>query len=811
MFRNYYKIALRNLLRNKVYSFINISGLAIGMSVALLIGLWIWDEVSWNHVHSQHARLARMMDTQIENGKANTGGGVDMPLADELRTKYGNDFKHIALADAFDSHILTAGDKKIQKAGVWCQQDLPRMLTLHMLKGSIDALKDPTSVLVTASLAKTLFGNDDPMGKAIQVDDKFQVKVAGVYEDLPPNSFFHSGDYFLPWEKYIDTYAWVKNTQTQWGNNFVSMYVELADNADIDRINTRIRHIPAEHLPQTKEEIFLHPMDKWHLYNEYKDGRASGGRIQFVWLFGAIAGFVLLLACINFMNLSTARSERRALEVGIRKTMGSLRGQLIGQFLGESLMTACLSLILAILLTQLLIPLFNNLSGKQLSLPWGQPLFWLAALAFTFFTGLLSGSYPALYLSRFEPVKVLKGSFRTGRLAENFVGAASTRSFLVRNLLSPRLSRKVLVVVQFTVSVVLIIGTLVVYRQIQFARSRPINYERDGLITVNLLNIPAIKPHFNAICNDLLRTGVVENAAGSSGTATYTWGTRGGFSWPGKDPNINPVFGNSAITHDYGKTVHWQIVEGRDYEKSLSTDSNALILNQAAVKLAGIQHPVGQSITVDGRPHPIIGVIKDMVTDSPYDPPIPTIYFVDCNWVNFMTVRVKKNIPLPQGLSSVQNVFKQYDPGGLVSLWYTSDSYEAKFSDEQRIGSIASFFTILAVFISCLGLFGLASFVAEQRTREIGVRKVLGATVFDLWSTLSRDFITLVIIACAIAIPLATFMLDHWLSRYSYRTTIPWGLCAMAVLGAMFLTLLTVSYQTLRAAVANPVKSLRTE
>jgi len=791
MFRNYYKIALRNLLRNKVYSFINISGLAIGMSVALLIGLWIWDEVSWNHVHTNHVRLARMMDTQIENGKAHTGGGIDVPLADELRTKYGSDFKHIALADGFEPHILTAGNKKVEKTGFWCQHELPGMLTLHMLKGSIDALKDPSSVLVTASLAKTLFGNDDPMGRTIQVDDKFQVTVAGVYEDLPFNSYFHNGDYFLPWEKYVDTYVWVKNTQTQWGNNFVAMYVELADNADIDRINARIRHLPAEHLPNTKEELFLHPMDKWHLYSEFRDGKVSGGRIQFVWLFGIIAGFVLLLACINFMNLSTARSERRALEVGIRKTMGSLRRQLIGQFLGESLITTCLSLVLAILLTQLLMPLFNNLSGKQLSLPWSQPIFWLAALAFTFFTGLISGSYPALYLSRFEPVKVLKGSFRTGRLAA--------------------LPRKVLVVVQFTVSVVLIIGTLIIYRQIQFARSRPIGYERDGLITVNLLNIPAIKPHFNAICNDLLQTGVVENAAGSSAPPTDNWGTRSGFSWAGKDPNTNPAFGNSAITHDYGRTVRWRIAEGRDYEKSLSTDSNALILNEAAVKLAGIQHPVGQSITVDGRAHPIIGVVKDMVTESPYDPPIPNIYFIDCNWLNFMTVRVKKGIPLSQGQSVIQKVFKQYDPGGLAVYWYTRYAYEAKFAGEQRIGSIATFFTILAVFISCLGLFGLASFVAEQRTREIGVRKVLGASVFDLWSTLSRDFVTLVLIACAIAIPLATYMLDQWLSRYSYRTSIPWGLCAMAVLGAMLLTMLTVSYQTLRAAVANPAKSLRTE
>ena len=791
MFRNYYKIALRNLLRNKVYSFVNISGLAIGMSVALLIGLWIWDEVSWDHVHTRHARLARVMDTQIENGKVNTDWGTSDPLADELRTRFGSDFKHIAKGADMEGHMLTSGDKKVQSVGYWCQPELPGMLTLHMLKGSVDALKDPSSVLVAASLAKTLFGNDDPMNRSIQVDDKCQVKVAGVYEDIPSNSYFHPVDYFLPWEKYLDSHLWVKNTQNTWGYNFMVTYVELVDNADIDRINARIRHIPAEHLPRTKEEIFLHPMDKWHLYNEFKEGKPSGGRIQFVWLFGIIAGFVLLLACINFMNLSTARSEKRALEVGIRKTLGSLRGQLIRQFLGESLITACLSLVLAILLTQLLMPVFNNLSGKQLSLPWNQPAFWLAALAFTLFTGLISGSYPALYLSHFEPVRVLKGFTRTGRLAS--------------------LPRKVLVVVQFTVSVVLIIGTLIVYRQIQFARSRPINYERDNLITVNLLNIPTIKPHFNAICNDLLQTGVVDNAAGSSATATDSWGTRSGYSWPGKDPEFNPSLSHSAITHDFGKTLHWHIVEGRDFTKALPTDSAAIVLNQAAVKLIGLKHPVGQAITWDNHPHPVIGVVEDMVTDSPYDPPIPSVYFIDVTWINFITVHVKKGIPLAQGQSAIQKVFKQYDPDGLIGYWYARDAFEAKFAGEQRIGSIATFFTVLAVFISCLGLFGLASFVAEQRTREIGVRKVLGASVFNLWSTLSRDFVALVLIACAIAIPLATYMLDRWLSRYTYRTGIPWGLCAMAVLGAILLTLLTVSYQTLRAAVANPVKSLRVE
>jgi hypothetical protein len=665
------------------------------------------------------------------------------------------------------------------------------MLTLHMLKGSIDGLKDPSSILLNASLAKTLFGNADPMNRMVQIDDKFQLKVAGIYEDLPSNAYFHNGDYFLPWEKYVDTHIWVKNTLTQWGNYFVVLYAELSEQADIDKVNARIRHIPSEHLAKSKEEILLHPMDKWHLHNEFRDGKPSGGRIQFVWLFGTIAVFVLLLACINFMNLSTARSEKRAKEVGIRKTMGSLRGQLIRQFLGESLITALLSLLLAIFLTQMLLPLFNYLSDKQLRLPWDAPVFWLCALAFTVFTGLISGSYPAFYLSGFQPVKVLKGSLRGGRLAS--------------------LPRQVLVVVQFTVSVVLILGTLVVYRQIQFARNRPVGYDREGLITVNILNNPGLKPHFNALREDLLRTGIVEDAAGSSGSQTSSWGTRSGFSWPGMDPNSKPVFGWQAITFEYGKTARWQVSQGRDFSKDFRTDSGAFVLNESAVKLAGFKNPIGQMIMVDSHWRPVIGVIKDMVIDSPYDPSQPTIFFIDCSWINHITIRLKKDVAYSQALAAVQNVFKQYDPNGLARFAINDDVYEFKFSGERRIGSIATFFAILAVFISCLGLFGLSSFVAEQRTREIGVRKVLGASIFDVWGTLSKDFVRLVLIACVIAIPLATYMLSGWLQRYSYRTSLSWWLFAMAVLGAMALTLLTVSYQALRAATANPAKSLRAE
>jgi len=791
MLRNYFKIALRNLFRNKVYSFINIAGLATGMAVALLIGLWIWGEISFDHVHLHHDRLARMYDTQIQNGTATTGWGIDVPLTDELRTRYGSDFKHLAMASGTERHILAVNDKKMEKVGIWAQGELPGMLTLHMLEGSSDALKDPSSMLVTASLAKALFGDADPLNKTIQIDDKGALKVGGVYEDLPSNAYFHNADCFLPWDKFLDTHIWVKNTQTQWGSNFVALYVEIGDHSDFGKINERIRHIPAEHMTGSKEEIMLHPMDKWHLYNEFKDGKVAGGNIQFVWLFGTIALFVLLLACINFMNLSTARSERRALEVGIRKTMGSLRGHLIRQFLGESILTAFFALVVALVLTQALLPFFNYLAGERLAMPWGQPLFWLSALVFTVFTGLLSGSYPAFYLSAFQPIRVLKGNFRVGRFAT--------------------IPRKILVVVQFAVSVILIIGTLIVFRQIQFARSRPLGYDQEGLVTVNILNNPGLKPHFDALRNDLLRSGAVEDAAGSAGSQTYSWASGFVYSWVGEDPHTNPIFNSVATTFDYGNTARWQLVQGRNFSKYLPTDSSALILTESAVKLAGLQHPIGQVFTVNGHRQTVIGVVKDMVIDSPYDPATPMIFFIDCSWINFITIRLKKNMLPSEALSRVHQVFKQYDPEGLATFKNTDEDYAMKFAAEKRIGNIAVFFTVLAIFISCLGLFGLASFVAEQRTREIGVRKVLGATVFDLWSILSKDFLTLVLIACVIAIPVSAYFLHGWLQRYTYRTPVSWWIYVGAVTGAMLITLLTVSYQTIRAALANPARSLRAE
>jgi putative ABC transport system permease protein len=790
MIKNYFKIAWRNLLKSKWYSSINIIGLATGMAVALLIGLWIWDELSFDKYHRNYEKIAQLMTTQTFNDQTGTGPAVSMAIGTELRTKHTSDFKYVTLASWNFEHIVAVGDKKLTHGGMWTQPEFPLLLSLKIVKGSFEGFKDPSSILLTESVATALFGSENPIDKTVKLDNKMDFKVVGVYEDLPHNSKFYDTKFLIPWDKYVTTEKWLKEAPTQWGNHSWQAFVQVNENVDFAKTTAKIKDIPKKHVKEGKEEVLLHPMSKWHLYSEFKNGKVVGGRIQFVWLFGIIGVFVLFLACINFMNLSTARSEKRAKEVGIRKTVGSLRRQLIGQFLSESLLISLLALVAAIAIVALLLPFFNGLSDKKMTIPWTNPVFWSLTLLFTFFTGIVSGSYPAFYLSSFEPIKVLKGTFRAGRFAS--------------------LPRKVLVVIQFTVSVTLIIGTIIVYRQIQHAKDRPVGYTREGLVTV-MMNTPDLYGRYTALREELLKTGVIEDMAQSSSPVTDIWSNQIGFDWKGKDPNTTPLFGIVAATHDYGKTMGWIIKEGRDFSRSFPTDTGAIILNESGVALTGLKDPVGQIIKWNDKDRAVVGVVKDMVMESPYMPVKPTVFFLDYDWASVITMRIKSTAPMREALSRIEPVFRKFNPGSPFEYKFTDEQYAEKFANEERIGNLATFFAILAVFISCLGLFGLASFVAEQRTKEIGVRKVLGASVFNLWQMLSKDFFTLVIISCCIAIPLAWYFLTNWLQRYEYRTDVSWWIFAAAALGALMITLMTVSFQAIKAALANPIRSLRTE
>lgn len=784
MYRSYLKIAWRNLLRTKGYSFINITGLAVGMTVAMLIGLWIWDEVSFNSYFAHRDRLAQVMLNATHEGTTYSHGTVQMPMGDALRSGYGADFEAMSLTSWNDSYVLSAGEKKLSGNGMWVEHDFPTMFSFKMLGGSIDALKDPSTILISHSLATALFGNIDPVNKTLRIDNRLDMKVGGVYEDLPYNTSFRDTQMLLPWE---NTENW-RNNQTDWMNHNGQMFVQLTDEADFDVVNAKIRNIPTPHIDKWKEEAMLHPMGKLYLYNQFENGKATGGRIQFVWLFGTVGVFVLLLAGINFMNLSTARSERRAKEVGIRKTIGSVRAQIVGQFLSESVLVACLALIISLIAIQISLPYFNVLADKKISVGWDDPMFWLLVLGFTLVTGLIAGSYPAFYLSAFRPVKILKGSFVAGR------GAT--------------LPRKVLVVVQFTVSITLVIGTLIVFRQVQHAKDRMAGFSRDGLVTVGL-NTDELRKNVDVIKNELLQAGLIENMALSS-QSPANFNNNNGMDWRGKDPGQVVFFRNVGVSADFGKTVGWTLTAGRDFSADLPGDSAAMIINESTAKVMGFEDPLGEVVQFHGKEYTVIGVVEDMLTQSPFDPTEPSFFITD-DWMSQIVMRLNEAMPVRQTLEGIETIFRKHNPESTFDFHFVDADYARKYSNEERVGKLAGLFAMLAVFISGLGLFGLASFVAERRTKEIGIRKVMGATVVNLWKMLSGDFVLLTVISCCISIPVTFSVMNNWLSQYQYRTDLSWEIFVMAALGAIVLTLLTVSFQALKAALANPVKSLRSE
>lgn len=793
MIKNYLKTAWRNLVKNKVHSFINITGLSVGMAVAMLIGLWIWDELSFDKNHENYGSIAKVIQNVTNNGEVQTWESVPYPLAAELRKNYGSDFKHVVMTAGMGDHLVTYDNKKITKKGCYMEADGPEMFTLQMLQGNRDALKDPTSVILSASTAKAYFGDADPMNKTLKIDNQIIAKVAGVYKDMPQNATFANLGFIGSWEMFYNSND-LKSMKEPWRPNFCDLYVQMAKNADMAVVSLKIRDAKLRNvsavLAKKKPALFLHPMNKWHLYDDFKDGKNIGGRIQYVWMFGIIGVFVLLLACINFMNLSTAKSEKRAKEVGIRKAIGSLRGQLVYQFFSESLLCVLIAFLLAVVFVQLSLPYFNEVSEKQVTILWNNPLFWLLTIGFTLLTGLIAGSYPAFYLSSFQPIKVLKGSFRVGRFAA--------------------IPRKVLVVVQFSVSVTLIIGTVIVFRQIQFAKDRPVGYTRDGLLSI-YVGTDKIHKNYEAVKDELLKTGAVIAMAEGDVAPTQSAGSTSAIEWKGKDPNLSVDFQQASVSAEYGKTIGWQFLGGRDFSNQFLTDSSAVVINEAAVKFMGLKNPVNDYITFYGSSLKIIGVIKDIIVDSPYGQVKPSVFFFKKEAGSTVLLKLNPRISVARAIESIGPVFKQFNPEQPFQYNFVDEVYARKFGNEQRIGKLAAFFASLAIMISCLGLFGMASFMAEQRVKEIGVRKVLGASVFNLWSLLSTDFIGLILISLLIASPLAWYLMHGWLQNFDYRSAISVWIFIVTGLGAVVITLLTVSFQSIKAALANPIKSLKTE
>lgn len=763
----------------------------MGMTVAMLIGLWIWDELSFDKYHKNYESIVQVMQNQTVNGEVNSLKAMPIPVAYQLHHQYKNDFKHVVLSSWTNSHLLSFRDKNISVQGNFMEQDAPELLTLNMIKGARSTLKDPSSILLSESVSKAIFGNTNPIEKVLKLDS-INLKVAGVYQDLPSNTTFSNVLFIAAWELYART-ADVQQAQGNWNNNSFQIFAQVAGAKNIADVSTKIKDIKLRNEDQegkrANPQIFLFPMSRWHLYSEFRNGINADGNIKYAWLFGIIGIFVLVLAGINFMNLSTARSGKRAKEVGIRKSIGALRSQLIWQFLSESLLVAIQSFIISLVLVQLTLPFFNQLTGKQISILWMNPLFWLTGIGFAVMSGLFAGSYPAFYLSSFRPASVLKGSFKAGRLAS--------------------IPRKILIVIQFTFSVTIIIGTIVVLRQIQFAKQRPVGYSRSGLIMVRPYS-GELHKNIEAVRNDLLQTRSVTEVAESGNQITRGSRTSGGFDWRDKDPNIAGEFATFAVTPGYGKTVSWQFIDGRDFSKSSPSDLNGLILNETAVKYMGLKKPAGQIVSWNDKKYTILGVTKDMIVESPYEAIKPTVFYINTD-PGILNIRINPKVSAGAALQNIETICKKYAPADPFDYKFADEEYAQKFWNEERIGKLASFFAGLAIFISCLGLFGMASFMAGQRIKEIGVRKVLGATVFNLWGLLSKEFVLLVVIALLIATPVAYYFMHNWLQNYQYHSDLSWWTFVSTAIGTIAITLLTVSYQSVKAALANPVKSLKTE
>jgi ABC-type antimicrobial peptide transport system permease subunit len=808
LLKNYFKIAWRSLLKNKSSSFINIGSLSIGIAVSLLISLWIWDELSFNTYHKNYNRIVEVVQKQKFLGNIKVWDKMPYPLLDEIKNNYRHSFKHVAAAlPSDDGYSLAVNEKIISKPGMFIGFEAPAMFTLKMLKGSWSALNDPHSIILSASSAKTLFGEQDPTGKQVQLINNWDpasvidLKVTGVYEDLPNNTRLHEIEYFLPWDLFVTNNPWIK--EKGWDDHRILIYAELNKPDEMAVVGSNIKNSELNIIKKLENmraelaahpEILLNPMNRWHLYSDFKDGVANRGPIQFVWLIGIIGGFVLFLACINFMNLSTARSEKRALEVGIRKTIGSMRGQLIWQFFSESYLVVLLAFVCAIIWVSFSLPVYNEMTAKKMVIPLTHPWFWFASLLFILFTGLLAGSYPALYLSSFQPVKALKGTFKPGRFAS--------------------IPRKILVVFQFSVSIALIISTEIVYNQLIYAKNRPVGYTRDGLLMIPMKS-SAYEGKYDILRNELKTSGAIVEMAESESAVTDVSSHNGGFTWKGKEPGIDENFGTLTVTHEYGQTIGWQFLEGRDFS-NLYNDSSTFVVNEAAAKYMGLQHPIGETIRWNSRwngfdkDFQIIGVIKDMVMQSPYEQVKPTIFRLGGN-ANWIYIRINPLISMSDALSKIEAVFKRIIPSVPFEYTFADDEFAKKFTSEVRIGRMAGIFSALAIFISCLGLYGMASFVAEQRIREIGVRKVLGASVFNLWRLISRDFVLLVSLSILIATPVAYYFMHRWLQNYQYRTTLSIWIFIVAGLGALIITLCTVSLQAIKAAITNPIQSLRTQ
>ncbi len=786
MLKNYIKIAFRNLFRNKGFSLINIGGLAIGMSSAILILLWVQNEISYDRFHEKNNRLYEVWGNSIYDGALQTGLATPQLMGPALKNDYP-EIESAARINWNSSFLFGYGDKHIKATGTWADPSFLTMFSFPLLKGNAStALNDPYSLVITEKMSRKLFGDEDPMGKVVRFDNSENFKVTGLLKDLPNNTQFDfeflNSSAFLESKKYLDS---------DWTDVSIRTFVLLKPNTRLADVNSKIKNIVIKYSGgRSKDESFLYPVSQLRLYSKFVDGKPIGGRIETVRLFTLIAVFILFIACINFMNLSTARSEKRAKEVGIRKVAGALKKSLVAQFLIESIIISAIAGILALIIVQLSLPGFNQLTEKQLYIDYTSFYFWMISIGFVLFTGMLAGSYPAFFLSNFRPVAVLKGTFKK-----------------VNALVTPR---KILVVSQFTFAIILVISTIIIVQQIKYAQERNAGYDKNNLVYVFLEG--DIPKNYQLIKNELMNSGTAIAVSQTMAPLTQSWSSGMSLNWQGKDPNTRPTFDRSTTDGGIVKTAGLELLQGRDIDiNKYPTDSTACIINESAAKLMNFKNPIGQLVFDDPINWHIVGVIKDFILQSPYDKTRPIIFKGPKYGSNVMNIKFNNKNTTSQNLASTEKILKKYNPAYPFEYHFIDEEYAKKFSDQQLIGTLAGLFAGLTIFISCLGLFGLATYMAESRVKEVGVRKILGASVSNIAALLSKDFVTLVIISIFIASPIAWYFMKQWLMSFDYRIQINWYVFVLAGLTAIIIALITVSFQAIKAAIANPVTSLRSE
>jgi putative ABC transport system permease protein len=793
MILNYFKVAWRVMFRNKTYSAINVFGLALGMTGALLLYLWIAREFTYDQFHADKNRLYKAWNRASSNGNIHCWDVTPRILAPTLLEQYASVEAATSFAGWGDQLLFTVGEKRLLKSsGAYTDPDFLTIFSFPMLKGdSRSAMKEPASIVLTESFARELFGDQDPLGETLSIGasgNSFSLKVTGILKDLPSNTDFDF-EYLIPFQFVDDLQG---GREENWGNNSVSSYIKLKQEADLNSFNQEIKGIVKKNRKDSDVEVFLYPLTKMRLYSRFENGLPAGGRIEIIRMLGILGVCLIIIACINFINLSTARAQRRSKEVAIRKVAGAFKHSLVFQFLCESILTALAAGLLSLLAARLMLPFLNNLIGQQLSLDFTNIYFWMSGFAFIMFIGLLAGSYPALYLSAFRPVRILKGINIT----------ASSRSML----------RTLLVIVQFGFAVTMIIATMVIHEQISFVQHRETGYAKENLVYQYMTG--DMSKNYIAYKNELLQSGLAESVTKTSAPITERWSNTSSIGWNGKDPQVKTLFERFYMDDQISHTAGLTLVDGRDMDLArFPSDSTAVLINETAAAAMGFKQPLGEIITDNGQEWHVVGVIKDFILTSPYQKVEPLLLFgCKAEWAfNVVHIRFKTTHSSHENIARLSELSAKYNPDYPFEYHFVDVEYQRKFANLETTQTITTLFSSIAIMIAGLGLLGLSTFMIEVRVKEIGIRKVMGGSVVRItrllcWSTLKPILIAIVLFS-----PLGWFSMNWWLSSYAYRISMSLEIVVAAGISIVTIALLIVSFQTIKAARSNPVDSLRNE